>query len=174
MQFFTFFPTVNYTFQDANTQFTLTMVNPTVHVRLVEAIKKNITVLYDYVIQDDERPDTVSVNLYGTPDYTWVVLLLNNIFTLFDWPLTNDEFTKYLVEKYGSVATANATLLYRTFDGYYIDLTTWTALTTVERMAAQTAYDFEADANDAKRRIRVVPTEFVAPIALELKKLLTT
>jgi hypothetical protein len=174
MQFFSFFPTVEYTFQNANTQYTLTMVNPTVHVRLVEALKKNITVLYDYVIQDDERPDTVSVNLYGTPDYTWVVLLLNNIFTLFDWPLTNDEFMKYIVEKYGSVTQAQTTILYRTFDLYYVDAATYATLTLAQRGEVQTAYDFENDANDAKRRIRVVPSAFVAPIALELKKLLTT
>lgn len=148
------------------------MVNQTVHVRIVEALKKSITVFHDYVIQDDERPDTVSVNLYGTPDYTWIVLMLNNIFSLYDWPLTNDEFNRYITERYGSVAAATALLLYRTIDGYYVDVTTWTALAVNQRLDAQTTYDFELDANDAKRRLRVVPAEFVAPLTKELEKVL--
>jgi hypothetical protein len=174
MKFFSYFPTVEYGFQNSNGQYMLSMVNQTAHVRIVEALKKSITVFHDYVIQNDDRPDTVSVNLYGTPDYTWIVLMLNNIFSLYDWPLTNDEFDSYIVERYGSVTAAKALLRYRTFDNYYVDEDTWDALTVAQRGLAQTTYDFEVEANDAKRRLRVVPAEFVAPLAKELKKVMNS
>jgi hypothetical protein len=174
MKFFTYFPQTPYTFVNANGAYVLNLTNQTVHVRLMERIKASIAVLYDYVIEDDERPDTVSVNLYGTPDYTWILLLVNQFFTLFDWPLTNDEFNAYIAEKYGSVATAQALLLYRTFDNFYVDVATYNALDASQRGLTQTVYDFELDANDAKRRIKVVPVEFVAPLNNELKKILAS
>lgn len=173
MNFFKYFPTTPYAFGNANGSYVLSLTNTTVHVRLMEALKQHITVLYDYQVQDGERPDTVSVNLYGTPNYTWIVLLLNNIFSLFDWPLTGDEFNAYIAERYTSITNAKTLLLYQTFDGYFVDVTTWTALPVSKRLPAITVYDHELDLNEAKRRIRVVPADFVAPLDLELKKVLS-
>ena len=50
--------------------------------------------LYEYVhVQDGERPDNLSMRLYGTPDYYWTFMLINqhivNIYE--DWPKSNDE-----------------------------------------------------------------------------------
>jgi hypothetical protein len=174
MKFFAYFPKTPYTFVNANGAYVLTITNPTVHVRLMEKVRQSITVLYNYQIEDDERPDTVSVNLYGTPDYTWVILLVNQFFTLFDWPLTNDEFNAYIIEKYGSVATALALLRYRTWDNYYVDVATWTALDVNLRGETQTTYDYEMLLNDDKRSIKVVPPEFVALLDIELKTILSS
>lgn len=174
MNYFSRFPVINYGFQNANGEYQLAMVNPTVHIRIVEKLKQSIKVFYDYDIQDDERPDSVSVKLYGSPDYTWILLLLNSIFSLFDWPLTNTEFVAYLAEKYGSLITAQTTYLYRTFDGYYVDLATWNTLTPAQQLPVQTVYDYELALNDAKRRIRIVPADFIGPLSTELKNVLAT
>jgi hypothetical protein len=174
MKFFKYFPHIDYTFQNSNGAYVLDLTNTTVHVRLAEAIKKNITVMYDYQIQDGQRPDSVSVDLYGVVDYTWIILLVNNIFTLFDWPLNNDEFNKYIIEKYTSVAVAQALLRYRTVDNYIVDLATFNALDGNQRGEPQTTYDYELNLNDAKRRIRVVPAPMVPAMDRELRKLLAS
>ncbi len=174
MKFFAYFPKTLYTFQNAAGAYILTITNPTVHVRLMEKVRQSITTTHDYQIEDDERPDTVSVNLYGTPDYTWIVLLVNRFFTLFDWPLTNDEFNAYIAEKCGSVLQAQTTILYRTFDNYYVDSVTYYALPVAQRGEVQSVYDYELLLNDAKRAIKVVPPEFVAPLDAELKAILSS
>jgi hypothetical protein len=104
MQFFRYFPQLSYEIGDVKVDLT----NITAHVLIKERLQQNIRTFYDYVVQDGERPDTVAAKLYGSVNHTWIVLLLNNIFSLFDWPLGHDEFNDYMVEKYGSVAAAQA------------------------------------------------------------------
>lgn len=174
MNFFAYFPTTSYVFQNDDVNYQLTMTNLTAHVRIVETITKNITSLYDYQISDGERPDTVAVNLYGTPEFTWVILVVNSIFTLFDWPLRTDEFVAYVIEKYGSLDIAKNTFIYKTVDGYQVDQLTWSQLAVGQRLDPTSMFDDELDKNEAKRRIRVVPAAFVAALAQDLRALLTT
>lgn len=172
MNFFRYFPVVPYSFLDGNTTVVLNITNPTVHFKISEQVKSYITVLYDYVIQDGQRPDTVATQVYGSPDYTWVILLINSIITLYDWPLTYDEFNNYIADKYGSVQAAQATPVYKTSDGYYVDQTTFNTLLANNRLQTD-AYDDEMTLNEAKRRIKLAPPEFVEPLVLELRQLST-
>jgi hypothetical protein len=173
MNFFRFFPRTNYGFQSATGNATLTITNPTVHVALIEKVNQVVTVFYDYVVQDEDRPDTVALKAYGGTDYTWLVLLVNNIFTLFDWPLTQREMALYLAEKYGSVQTAQSTFLYRTAENFFVDVDTFNAMDVSKRGLPISAYDHEFDLNEAKRRIKVIPQAFVNPLMTELKKVLS-
>jgi hypothetical protein len=170
MKFFRNYPLVGVEFPGGVMQ----MTNTTVHVRLIEKLKKNITVLHDYAIQDGERPDTVSQNLYGTTEYTWVILVLNGIFSLFDWPLQPDEFNNYIIERYGSVAAATTSFIYFTSDGFRVDFDTWNSLDVSQRQDPMTNYDDELNQNELKRRIKVVPSDFVTALAQELKNILST
>lgn len=172
MNFFQYFPTTSYVFQ-GETNYTLSMVNLQAHVKIAERLRQVVTVFNDYVIQDGDRPDTVADRVYGSVDYTWVILLVNNIFSLFDWPLTQDQFNDYITEKYGSLTTANTTLIYKTVDGYKIDYTSWLELdASLRDLVPTNAYDDEQTVNEAKRRIKVVPQQFVGPMQAELKKIL--
>jgi hypothetical protein len=57
-----------------------------------------------YQIQGDERPDTVAYKNYGDEDLDWVILAANNIINIRDeWPMTQWNFEKFIIEKYGSV-----------------------------------------------------------------------
>lgn len=180
MQFFKHFPQVPYAYQlDAGT-FTLNITNLTAHVKIVERLQQHMRVFYDYIIGDGERPDTVAARLYGSPDYTWVVLVTNNILSLYDWPLSNEEFDRYVTDKYrGSapdttaraVALANAQsqVLYSTADGFRVDATTYALLPATDQGLTTTAYDDELRANEAKRRIKAIPAQFAAILMEELK-----
>ena len=56
-----------------------------------------------YKIVGDERPDTIAYKVYGDEDLDWVILASNNIINVRDeWPLTQNDFHNYLMEKYGS------------------------------------------------------------------------
>lgn len=173
MKFFQYFPKMTYEFECANTSFQLDMTNITVRFIIMERLKQHVTVLYDYIVQDGERPDTVAHKLYGSPDHTWIVLLVNNIMSLYDWPLTTAEFERYIVSRYGSQAAAQAQTLYRTTDGYFVDYQSYLQLPVAQRGTSTSAYDDELEKNEAKRRIRVVPAEFVGPLVQELRNSLT-
>lgn len=54
-----------------------------------------------YTIADGEKPETVAQLYYGSVDDTWIVLLANNITDpYYDWPLSDEEFDQYFIDKY--------------------------------------------------------------------------
>jgi len=66
-------------------------------------IFQNASFFTKYSIIGDERPDQVSEKFYGSPLYDWVVLLTNNILDVHnEWPLSQQAFYDFLIQKYGS------------------------------------------------------------------------
>jgi len=62
-----------------------------------------VTAFNDYMILGNKRPEEVAMDVYGDPRLDWVILISNNITRLRDeWPLTDVDFQKYAIEKYGS------------------------------------------------------------------------
>ena len=63
----------------------------------------NLAFFSKYSIVGEESPDEVSLKLYETEEYDWVILLANNIINVRDeWPLSNDSLYNYLIDVYGS------------------------------------------------------------------------
>ncbi len=56
-----------------------------------------------YSIVGDERPDNVSYAYYGDATYDWLVLLANNVVDVYsEWPMTQQSFDTFLLNKYGT------------------------------------------------------------------------
>lgn len=62
-----------------------------------------VTSFEDFYIKGNLRPDQLAYSLYGDPRFDWVILMANNITKVRDqWPLSDYDFRKYLLDKYGS------------------------------------------------------------------------
>lgn len=82
-----------------------------------EDILENLAFFTKYSIIGDERPDQVAYKIYGEETLDWVVLLSNNILNIqTEWPMPQEVFDKYLIEKYGSYETINAVRYYETIE----------------------------------------------------------
>ena len=69
--------------------------------KLREDIFQETTFFEQYQIQGDDRPDNVAQKVYGDAALDWVVLLSNNIINIYEeWPLPQESFDAYLLEKY--------------------------------------------------------------------------
>lgn len=170
MQFFRFFQFTTYDI--ANTATTTVLTDITQHARIAERLRQYESSFYEYVIQEGERPDTIAEKLYGSVDYTWVILIVNNILSLYDWPLTYSEFNAYLTSKYGSIQAAEAGIkTYYTIDGIQVDAITYNILPPNRRGDIRTPYDEEVALNDAKRRIKVVRQGFISGLANSIRTL---
>ena len=56
-----------------------------------------------YKIEGDERPDELAWKFYHDEDLDWLILASNNIVHVRDeWPMSQNDFHNYLMEKYGS------------------------------------------------------------------------
>ena len=147
---------------------------------------------FDYIINGAERPDQVAYNVYGNSKYYWVLLVTNNIRNVWtEWPLGQNEFERYIIGKYGSIATAQSQT-YRNIalkdidkqavdslpeiiiaNGQPIDSTTITnySLTVDVDYEIKTNYRREYDLNEAKRNIKLVQRSNVEIMMREITSL---
>ena len=74
--------------------------------KLREDILQNSAVFEKYQIRGNDRPDNVAYDFYGDSSLDWVVLLSNNILNIqSEWPLPQNDFDAFLVNKYGDYNT---------------------------------------------------------------------
>lgn len=93
MSYFRYFPQSFYKFGEEQT--TEIFPNISVYADILDEIRDNISFYDTYIIQENSRPDQVSYDLYGTPQYHWTFYLMNTKLREQGWPLSNKE----LIEK---------------------------------------------------------------------------
>jgi hypothetical protein len=76
--------------------------------RRTNFIKENLSspyVFLPYTIREGERPEDIALLYYGSIDYTWLVLLSNNIADPYtEWYIPEEQFNSYLIEKYTEIS----------------------------------------------------------------------
>ena len=71
--------------------------------KIKDDIFKEVTYFTKYNIKGDDRPDNVAFDVYQDSTLDWVILLSNNIINVQnEWPLTQESFENYLLNKYGN------------------------------------------------------------------------
>lgn len=112
-QFFDKFPIVKYNMnQERNlpNEFDFP-VNILTRIGFLADSLDNIFLYYDYVIKDVDKPEILAERYYGDPEAYWIILLSNRrLDPLYDWPLLDRNFDKYIINKYGSIETAKTTI----------------------------------------------------------------
>jgi hypothetical protein len=54
-----------------------------------------------YTIKEGDRAEDIAYYYYGSVEYTWLVHMSNNIIDPYtQWPLSEDDFHRYLIQKY--------------------------------------------------------------------------
>ena len=76
--------------------------------KLREDLFQDLTVFEKYSIRGDDRPDNVANEIYDDPTLDWVVLMSNNIINIQnEWPLNQQAFESYVLDKYGTIEKLN-------------------------------------------------------------------
>ena len=104
--YFGYFPLLNYvsrmTDRSSNDEYVV-VKNIFRRPKIRDDMMSVVTAFNDYMILGNKRPEEVAMDVYGDPRLDWVILVANNITKLRDqWPLTDNDFQKYVLEKYGS------------------------------------------------------------------------
>ena len=86
---------------DAKISDYITVKNLFKRVFLREDIYQNLTFFKKYSVVGDDRPDNVASQVYEDSTLDWLVLLANNIVNVQnEWPLPQEDFNRYLLDKY--------------------------------------------------------------------------
>jgi hypothetical protein len=65
------------------------------------AVQNNPYLYYPYTVKANERAEDVANAYYGSVDFVWLVYLANNIIDPYhEWPMDENTFNDYLVDKY--------------------------------------------------------------------------
>jgi hypothetical protein len=104
-QYFKKFPTINYNGSPA--------INLMTSVNMTKLTLNSLQTYYDYVAQDLSRPDNLSYDYYGNPDYIWLIGLANQVIDpYYDLPITDEELIQLIINKYGSMHYAQNAIKY--------------------------------------------------------------
>ena len=69
--------------------------------KIRDDIFNDVTYFTKYSVKGDDRPDNVAFEVYQDSTLDWVILLSNNIINVQnEWPLTQQSFDTYLLDKY--------------------------------------------------------------------------
>lgn len=133
-------------------------------------LSKNI--YFWYTITTWESPENIAYDFYGSCDYVWVILTLNNIIhPVRDWLLDTDELNQYIENKYGD---AMYDVHHYEKDGIlYAPPHFKTDMISLipPGVIKVTNYDYEFLENEKKRNIRVLYPELLSTIKHEVKAL---
>lgn len=67
----------------------------------IKTIANNPYLYYPYTVKEGERAEDIAQFYYGSVDYVWLVYMANNIIDPYhQWPMDEQTFKNYLVDKY--------------------------------------------------------------------------
>ena len=157
-------------------------------------IFENVTFFDKYYIKGNDRPDNVANELYGDPTLDWVILLSNNILNVqSEWPMTQQVFETYLLEKYLTIELTEDTHHYESIevkdpDGKvifpeglevdedqsvtYFDRGSESYVTINDMVTEVTNYQYEEKLNDKKREIFVLKAKYLNIIIDDLEEMM--
>jgi len=160
--------------------------------KLQEVTSNSKLVFYDYQIKERDRPDVMAEKYYGNSRLDWLFFITNSIFDpYFQWPLTQNQFNEYMRQRYGSIATAQATnhhyeQIITPRKEYYsnfvnelvvipervviVDQTTYTSLASTAKRAVS-VYDYEESQNNLRRNIKILDTVYVPGLMRDFKRI---
>ena len=157
-------------------------------------IFNDATVFTEYQIKGDDRPDNVAFEIYNDSTLDWLVLLSNNIINIqTEWPLLQNDFDRFLLDKYETYEKLNEVHHYETQEikdsnGVIIvpqglqvasdySITYWDD--TVRGYVVQsnvpqpvTNYQYESDIENRKRNIHILKEIYLGIVRDDMKELM--
>ena len=77
------------------------------------SVYNNPVFYYPYDVEEGERPDMIADRYYSDQYMSWVINLANKVVDPYhDWYLDQNTFNEFIVNKYGSLATAMTKIKY--------------------------------------------------------------
>jgi hypothetical protein len=84
----------------------LILTNLMVRSEIIPSLLKNPLIFYSYDVKESDRPDIIADKYYNDSNRFWMIFYANQtINPQWDLPLTSQQFDKYIINKYMSVAT---------------------------------------------------------------------
>ena len=163
--------------------------------KLKEDVASDATLFTKYQIQGDDRPDNVAYDFYGDQNIDWLVMISNNVINLqSEWPLLQEEFNRYLLEKYETYEKLNEVHHYESkevknsldvvivpeglevesnYSITYYDYLTESEVTQNNIVTPVTNLEYEEKIDNEKRNIFLLKPKYVGIVKEDMQRLMT-
>ena len=160
-------------------------------------IFQDLSTFQKYQIKGDDRPDNVAEDFYQDSSLDWLVLTCNNIINVqTEWPMSQRDFDRFLLDKYGTYANLESTHHHETlevknskgvvmlekglevesdFSFSYYDwwLKEQKTVATANLVTEVTNYQYEEKIEDAKRNIFLLKVRYLNLVTDDLEDIMT-
>ena len=171
--YFTYFPQMLYDAVQDGTTSPVLVTNILRRVKVKDSIKDDVALFDKYRVKAGESPEMVSMRFYGTVDYYWVVLLMNDIKDRFyEWPLSEQDFESFVKEKYTNPqATRHFEISQSSGKTSSIDYSHLIEVnSTTAGASAVSFYEYERRRQDNMSLIKILKPDFVSAFVEEFAK----
>ncbi len=158
-------------------------------IKLRDDLQSNFTIFNKYEIEEGMRPDTVAEELYGNPEFDWIVLTVAGILNVRnEWPLSNRDLYNYCFDKYGESLNENRffeTTEVKNTDGKLIlpkgkvvdsDFTIpkpGEPTANLNPVVGISNFEYETRLNDEKRNIYVLREGYIQTFLNDIREIMT-
>ena len=160
-------------------------------------IFQDLATFQKYQIKGDDRPDNVARDFYQDSSLDWLVLTCNNVVNIqTEWPLTQRDFDRFLLDKYGTYADLESIHHYETvelknskgvvmlekglevesdFSFSYYDwwLKEQKTIISANAVTSVTNYQYEEKIEDDKRNIFLLKTRYLGLVMDDMEDMMT-
>ena len=158
-------------------------------VKLRDDLQNNFTVFEKYEIGEGMRPDTLAEELYGNPEFDWIILTVAGILNVRnEWPLNNYDLYNYTEQKYGE--SLNSVRFFETKEVKNVDgklilpkgkvVDSDFTIPNPDNVSANlnpvvgiSNYEYETRLNDEKRNIYILREEYVQQFLTDIRDIMT-
>ena len=136
-------------------------------------MKKEVVMLDQYDVKENETPEIVADKHHGSPYYHWVVMMINNVADVnHDWVKSTRQLQKYLLSKYTETQLTEA---------HHYEISQTSGDTTVKLEVENTSYpsatvvtnyEYEVALNETKRKIDLLRNDYLIAFTEEFERLI--
>jgi len=162
--------------------------------KLREDIFGDLSFFTKYKIVGDERPDNVAYKIYDDETLDWLVLIANNITNVYtEWPLSQQAYYNFLIDKYGSeqafsnvhhyectgvqnslgaIIAKEGLIVPQNFSVSYFDSILETNVTQNNITRAVTNLEYENNIQDGKRNIFLLKPTYINVVLNDMEQIM--
>ena len=158
-------------------------------IKLRDDLQSNFTIFNKYEIEEGMRPDTVAEELYGNPEFDWIVLTVAGILNVRnEWPLNNRDLYNYCLDKYDDslnsvrffetkeVKNADGKLILpkgKVVDGGFTIPNPDNVSANLNPVVGISNFEYETRLNDEKRNIYVLREGYIQTFLNDIREIMT-
>ena len=157
-------------------------------VKLRDDLQNSFTVFDRYEIPEGARPEIVAEELYGNPEFDWIVLTVAGILNVRNqWPLNNRDLYNYCLDKYGEslnsnrffetteVKDSNGRMILpkgKVVDSNFTIPKPGEPTATINPVVGINNFEYETRLNDEKRNIFILREEYVQQFLTDIREIM--